>query len=191
MCGKIIKKLITPNFLHKIFVSTGLLITLHAPLAGQTTAFFTPAGSPDKSRIIPVLAAEGTLYAGSMIGLNVLWYKNYKHSAFHLFNDNAEWLQMDKLGHTLTAYTISRITSAVYQWCGIKHSSSAEYGTALAMAYQTNIEIFDGFSSAWGFSIGDMIANTAGASIYGLQEGAWNEQRVSLKISFHRTKYAQ
>ena len=191
MCRKIIKKLITPNFLHKILLFTGLFVALHGPIKGQNKGFFVPATMPDNRRLIPVLAAEGTLYAGSMIGLNILWYKNYKHSAFHLFNDNAEWLQMDKLGHMLTAYTIGRITGAVYQWTGIKHSSATDYGAALAMAYQTNIEIFDGFSSAWGFSIGDMIANTAGASLYGLEEGGWGEQRVTMKISFHPTQYAQ
>lgn len=145
----------------------------------------------NNSRLIPLLAAEGGVYAGSMIGLNVLWYKNYAHSSFHLFNDNKEWLQMDKLGHLLTAYTIARITSALYTWSGINHARSTVYGSALAMTYQSNIEIFDGFSSAWGFSIGDMVANTAGASMYGFQQGAWGEQRISMKISWHPTMYAQ
>ena len=73
---------------------------------------------------------------------------------------------MDKLGHCMTAYTISRLTAAMYQWCGIKALPAAAYGTSLGMAFQTNIEVFDGFSSQWGFSYGDMIANTAGASLF-------------------------
>ena len=59
------------------------------------------------------------------------------------------------------------------------------------MAFQTNIEIFDGFSSEWGFSIGDMVANTTGASLFLSQESAWGEQRIGLKISFHPTEYDQ
>ena len=189
---KIIKKLKLSNFSSKIFLTLLLSLFLFNGLKGQNSgSFFTPSPTLNNNRLIPVLAAEGTLYAGSMIGLNVLWYKNYAHSPFHLFNDNKEWLQMDKLGHMLTAYTIRRITSAVYEWSGVKHSSSTAYGTALAMAYQSNIEIFDGFSSAWGFSIGDMLANTAGASLYASQEAGWNEQRISMKISFHPSIYRQ
>lgn len=98
---------------------------------------------------------------------------------------------MDKMGHILTAYTISRLTSGLYHWSGIRETSSNAYGTALGMAYQTNIEIFDGFSSAWGFSLGDMAANTIGAGLFISQEALWNEQRVTMKISFHRTEYSQ
>lgn len=153
--------------------------------------FFTPSPTQNNSRLVPVLVTEGAFYVGSMIGLNFLWYKHYDHSSFHLFNDNKEWMQMDKLGHLLTAYTISRLTSAVYYWCGIKRPPADAYGSALAMAYQTNIEIFDGFSAAWGFSIGDMIANTTGAGLYLSQQALWNEQRITMKISFHPTEYAQ
>jgi hypothetical protein len=189
MWRKIKKKLKPDNLLYKILITCCLSATLYSTSIGQN--FFLPAATQNNNRLIPLLAAEGGLYAGSMVGLNVLWYKNYAHSSFHLFNDNKEWLQMDKLGHTLTAYTISRITAALYRWSGINHSSSTDYGAALAMAYQTNIEVFDGFSSAWGFSIGDMLGNTAGASLFGIQEGAWGEQRISMKISFHPSMYAQ
>lgn len=180
------------NFLYKILIICYLTTLLPAISVEQTKVdFFTPAPQQDNNRLIPVVASEGVLYAGSMIGLNLLWYKNYAHSGFHLFNDDKEWLQMDKFGHVITAYTISRITSALYHWSGIREPSSSSYGTALAMAYQTNIEIFDGFSSAWGFSVGDMVANTLGAGLFLSQQAAWNEQRVSMKISFHPTSYAQ
>ncbi|HXP53044.1 MAG TPA: DUF2279 domain-containing protein [Bacteroidia bacterium] len=177
------------HILYKIFITLWLSVAFCGISKGQS--FFTPSPTQNNNRLVPLLVAEGGVYAGSMIGLNVLWYKNYEHSSFHLFNDNKEWLQMDKLGHMLTTYTISRLTAALYTWSGIERSKSTVYGSALAMAYQTNIEIFDGFSSAWGFSIGDMVANTAGASLYGFEEGAWGEQRVSMKISFHPSLYAQ
>ncbi len=189
MWRKIIKKLKLYNLSGKIFITCWLLVSFSTISKSQN--FFTPSPIQNNNRLVPLLITEGGVYAGSMIGLNVLWYKNYAHSSFHLFNDNKEWLQMDKLGHMLTAYTIGRLTSALYSWSGVNHSKSTVYGSALAMAYQTNIEIFDGFSSAWGFSIGDMVANTAGASLYGLEEGNWGEQRISMKISFHPSMYAQ
>jgi hypothetical protein len=45
----------------------------------------------------------------------------------------------------------------------------------------------DGFSAGWGFSPGDMIANTAGASLFISQQLLWHEQRIMLKYSYHPT----
>ena len=94
-----------------------------------------------------------------MIGLHYLWYKKFPHSRFHLFNDNAEWLNMDKAGHATTAYNISALQYNTMRWCGINNNRSAWIGGLTALGFQTVIEIFDGFSQKWGFSTGDMLAN--------------------------------
>jgi hypothetical protein len=159
--------------------------------AQGNTGFFTPSPVPDNSRLVPLVGAQAFLYAGSMIGLNVLWYKNYAHSPFHFFNDNNEWQQMDKLGHILTAYTISRITAALYLWSGVRQPQCNNYAAGLGMAYQTNIEVFDGFSAQWGFSPGDMAANTIGAGLFLSEQALANGQPVMMKISFHPTQYRQ
>src|SRR6185369_8572935 len=46
------------------------------------------------------------------------------------------------------------------------------------------IEIQDGFSSQWGFSWGDMLANVSGAAAYISQELAWKDQRIQIKLSY-------
>jgi hypothetical protein len=153
--------------------------------------FFTNSPNVDNNRLIPLLAGEGAFYATSMIGLDILWYKDYPRSSFHFFDDNKEWKQMDKFGHCLTAYTISRLATALYVWSGVKQLPASVYGTSLGMAFQTNIEVFDGFSSEWGFSYGDMIANTTGASLFLAQQTGWDDQRIMFKISFHPTDYSQ
>ena len=61
----------------------------------------------------------------------------------------------------------------------------------MGIGYLTVIEILDGFSSQWGFSPGDMTANTLGAGLFVGQQLAWKEQRIQLKWSYHQTKYAQ
>ena len=43
-----------------------------------------------------------------LIGLNAEWYAKYPRSGFHFFNDYAEWLQVDKVGHAFSAYSGSR-----------------------------------------------------------------------------------
>ena len=51
-----------------------------------------------------VLGVEAAFYATSMTGLYFAWYTDYPQSPFHFCNDNAEWLQMDKVGHFTTNY---------------------------------------------------------------------------------------
>ena len=51
------------------------------------------------------------------------------------------------------------------------------------------IEILDGYSEKWGFSGYDFLSNTAGATTYLLQELAWKEQRITLKLSYVPVKY--
>ncbi|MBW3545177.1 MAG: DUF2279 domain-containing protein, partial [Bacteroidetes bacterium] len=51
-------------------------------------------------------------------------------------------------------------------------------------------EILDGFSAAYGASAGDMIANSAGALLFGSQQLVWGQQFLTLKYSFHPTSWA-
>jgi hypothetical protein len=63
-------------------------------------------------------------------------------------------------------------------------------GGAFALGFMTGIEILDGFSSAWGFSMPDMAANFFGTALYVGQEYLWEEQRIRLKFSYWPSKYA-
>ena len=121
MGRKSIKYFISTIVFPRFFSGIALICLFSFSCEGQNGGnFFVPSLSVNNSRLIPLLAGEGAIYATSMVGLNVLWYKNYPQSSFHFFDDNKEWQQMDKLGHCLTAYTISRLTAALYQWSGIK-----------------------------------------------------------------------
>ncbi len=156
------------------------------------------SGSPDpdttairKGRLAGVLAAQGALYVASFTGLYFAWYRNYPQSSFHLFDDSDEWMQVDKCGHAAATYYISRIGYFTYRWSGLTEHQAAWYGGLLGFAYMLNLEILDGFSSEWGFSVGDLTANTLGSMMFIGQQLAWHEQRFSLKYSFHQTPYAQ
>ncbi|MEI7662801.1 MAG: DUF2279 domain-containing protein [Bacteroidota bacterium] len=175
-----------------------ILLWLLAMSATPRPAFCQPAGPSlhdttgiRKGRLTGVLAAQGTLYAASLTGLYFAWYKDYPQTTFHLFNDNGEWMQVDKSGHTITSYYISRIGYSTYRWSGVRESAAAWYGGLLGFAYMLNIEILDGFSSQWGFSLGDFTANTLGSLIFISQQLGWHEQRFSLKYSFHQTQFAK
>jgi len=167
-----------------IFILLFLSITLH-----QTAQVIDTKELSDKRRLNFFLVSSGVLYAGSMTGLYYLWYKDYPQSRFHFFNDNKEWFQMDKLGHATTAYQIGRIGYDAMSFNGYKEKHAVWIGGSLGFVYLTAIEVLDGFSAEWGASTGDLIANTLGTSLFISQQLLWNEQRISLKYSFHTTQY--
>lgn len=136
-----------------------------------------------------VIVAESAVALTSLGALSVSWYADYPRSSFHFFNDNKEWLQMDKLGHATSAYFISRTTFNLLRWPGVSSKKTAWYGGATGFGYLAMVELLDGFSAEWGFSPGDFAANTIGSVAFTGQQLAWNEQRILLKWSYHETRY--
>ncbi len=143
----------------------------------------------NKKRVRGVAIANASLYSIGMVGLYATWYKDYPQSNFHFFNDNGEWLQIDKIGHAYGAYAESKASMELWRWTGINRKKRILLGGFSGAAYQTVIETLDGFSSEWGWSWGDFAANVAGSSLLVAQEFAWDEQRIQFKFSFHRKSY--
>jgi len=88
------------------------------------------------------------------------------------------------MGHFWTAYHLSRLSTDSWRWAGINNKKAIWLGGISAVAYQSIIEIQDGFSEKWGFSWGDMAMNVAGAGSYIAQEFGWKEQRITIKLSY-------
>lgn len=126
----------------------------------------------------------------SYYGLNNLWYNDYPRSPLHSFNDNGEWLQMDKAGHFSSSYHLGKIGFETFQYCGFNYNTSLFLGGSSGLIFLTGIEILDGTSSQWGFSWGDQIANSSGTILFMLQEKFWKEQRITMKFSFSNSGYA-
>jgi len=156
----------------------------------KVQSFLTPSDSLHSSRRNAVVITQASIGSLTLIGLNSLWYSDYKRSKLHTINDNNEWLQMDKLGHAFSGYQLGRLGAKTLQWSGVSKKHQLIYGGTLGFTFLTAVEVLDGFSEEWGFSWGDFIANTSGAGLFIGQELLWNEQRIALKYSFHQTKYA-
>lgn len=128
-------------------------------------------------------------YGSSLIILSNAWYKNYPHSPFHTFNDDNEWLQVDKFGHAWTAYNTGRLSAGMWKWAGLSDKKATWIGGLSGAAYLTVIEFLDGHSAEWGWSWGDMSANIFGSGLFISQQLGWHEQRIQYKFSFHRKNY--
>ena len=142
-----------------------------------------------KARIRLATIANVTGYSAILAGLSTAWYSNYKQTSFHTFNDNREWMQIDKVGHTYGAYIESRTSMELWRWTGIERKKRIWYGGLSGVAYQTIIETLDGFSAGWGWSWGDIGSNILGSGTMIAQELAWDDQRIKLKFSYHNKDY--
>jgi hypothetical protein len=144
---------------------------------------YAPPDTFDRKRCITVVGTSAATFATTTYWLYTAWYQQYGRGKFHFFNDNGEWMQMDKYGHVFSGYFQSRWAAEMYRWVGVKPRKSDWIGVAYGLAAQTSLEIADGFSTKWGFSKGDFVANLLGAGSFIGQQLAWNEQRISFKVS--------
>lgn len=117
---------------------------------------------------------------------NNLWWKG-DNSNFH-FVWKHEWvyaLGEDKYGHFFFPYLVTNIYSQALEWAGFDEEKSLWYSSSFALAYETFVEIRDGFSKQWGFSWEDFSADFLGSVYPILQHKIPVLKNFNFKISFY------
>lgn len=143
----------------------------------------------NKKILTRAIISESAFYLGGMSYLQYVWYHDVPRVPFEFYNDNKGYLQIDKFGHAFGSYMESYIG---YNWlrrAGCKKSSALAFGGTLGFFLQAPIEIFDGIYEGWGFSWGDILANTAGSAFLIGQELLFNEQLIKYKLSYWESPY--
>lgn len=149
----------------------------------QKKSFFAPSDTFNQKRFNYALGISAVTYTGFSIGLYHAWYKQYPQGKFRFFDDYGEWNNMDKVGHVYTSYFQGVLCYKGAKWTGLSDDKSIWVGVVCGSLFQSTIEVMDGFSTQWGFSLSDMGANTAGVGLFAVQQKYWKEQRISLKVS--------
>ncbi len=147
------------------------------------SSFFTPADTLHKKRFYTATTISALTYSGFSYGLYNTWYKQFDQEPFHLFNDLGEWNHMDKFGHFYTAYFQGVLCYKGAKWTGLNDNQAIFTGFLLGTLFQSTLEVMDGFSAKWGFSVPDMTMNLLGSSAFVVQQKFWDEQRISFKVS--------
>ena len=70
--------------------------------------------SINRKRLNTVIIGSSAAYAGSLVVLYYAWYKDAPKTTFHFIDDSRYWLQIDKVGHATTAYTLSNYSFSCY-----------------------------------------------------------------------------
>ncbi|MCF8405691.1 MAG: YfiM family protein [Bacteroidales bacterium] len=159
----------------------------------QTQPYFVKKypDSLHKKRLTFVIGGQSLVYATSLAILYKGWYADYPQSNFHWFDDNSEWLQMDKIGHATTSAYFGKFGYEMYRNAGVERKKAIWIGGSAGFVFLMVVETLDGFSSQWGASAGDYAANAFGAGLFISQQLGWDEQRLNLKWSYHPTEFAK
>ncbi len=122
-------------------------------------------------QLIPAICFGGIItgiFAAQHIAqMNTIWKEQ---AEFKFLEDGNYALYVDKFGHFLGAYTSSVLFSEGMYAAGFDKDWSRIGGGTLGLAFQTYIEIMDGYGEQWGFSWSDWYANAIGSSFYIAQE---------------------
>lgn len=132
-----------------------------------------------------------------------MWW-NYPRTRLHLYRGwrqtegwydfgphDSLWHHMDKLGHFYNTRLLSLLLSDTAAWIGFANSTSQWIGAVMSWLFYLQIEIYDGQFEQWGFSLGDLAANTAGAFMPLLQQHSRFLQKFTLKWSYFPSEIQQ
>lgn len=138
--------------------------------AGDARTTFLGAMPRRSTTIQPIpTAVVGGAYLGVTIALHQIqanaWWKD-ERGPFHFQEDWEYAFQVDKFGHCFGGYTMSWLIGDMLMDCGFDVETATIAGGSLGLAYQTYVEVLDGFGTRWGFSPSDAISNTVGAGLY-------------------------
>jgi len=134
--------------------------------------------------------ASAVAYTSSISSLYFLWYKDIPSQKFHFFDDSNQWLGMDKLGHTQTSWATSSIIFDQMKSLGQTDENAFKAAIIIPQVFMTTIELFDGFSSAWGFSWTDIGANVLGSGLFYIQQKKFGYQPIQMKYSYSQSGLA-
>ena len=178
-----------------------IILIISCTLQLHLPAQYTPEGNErfedyttskvNKKRLTWSLITGATVYTVSSITLYESWYKDFPQSGFHFHNDFDEWRGVDKAGHIFSGYFQSDWAYKGWRWTGLEENQAIWAGAATSFLAQTTIEVLDGFSQEWGFSIPDFTANVVGTSAFVVQQKLWGEQRIRIKTSSSPINYEE
>lgn len=120
----------------------------------------------------------------------MFWYAKNDMNEFHFFNDLHGWRRMDKIGHFYFSFQSAYLFGFWMILLGFEKIKAAQYAFVLGFMVLFPIEILDGFSEAWGFSISDLCANTLGCLFASFLLSRKKLPSIFPKFTFHLTAFA-
>lgn len=147
----------------------------------ETVAAAPDTGAVSEGQAIPAesgirrgrLVTVGVAMTGVNVGVFLIekdrWWKN-PGRRFHFKSDPGYAHNFDMLGHGFGTELYALLSTRSLQWAGVRHDKAVLWGSIVALAMQTQVEINDGFYVTWGFDVRDQISNTLGVAWFFARE---------------------
>lgn len=104
--------------------------------------------------------------------------------SFKIIEDGSYAIYADKPGHIIGTYMASYSLSEALMASGLSWETSVVGGGLLGFAYNTYVEVQDGYGANFGFSPSDMYANAFGASFFIAQYYVPVLQNITPKFTY-------
>ncbi len=158
----------------------------------------TSLATPDTSKWAPTPEAEPrlnywriTAVTGLSVagGLGVLetqrrrWWAD-RNPRFRILNDWEYVRWADKAGHVYSSSLFTRFYRSSFRWAGLSDRDAALWGAGAAWTQMFYYEVLDGFGPQWGFSPGDLAANTVGVGFTTAKEFVPALEPFTVKASY-------
>ncbi len=160
-------------------------------------SFFKNATSFNKLRFYGVASTSLAALVGNYIYMNNAWWTGQKvnfhfdggtgiKNLFTLGPDAKYAKELDKFGHCYGGRIVGDLFSEAFRWSGKSEKASYVWGGILGVSFEFFIEIKDGFSPDWGFSIYDIMAGSIGSFYPYFQSKSKFLNALDYKFSYFR-----
>jgi hypothetical protein len=116
----------------------------------------------------------GIAAAVGIYGMNAWWEDGFTGS-FHTTDEG--WFGQDtyeggadKAGHAYSTYVMTRLLTRTFKAVGNDPGRALRLGAWTSLGVMNGVEVIDGFSKKFSFSMEDVVLNTAGAAFAVLSE---------------------
>jgi len=166
--------------------------------ASAKTPFFKNADTLNVKRFAFVNGTSLLALYGSYHYINNAWWADSKKTfhfdgggsniaqAFDFGRDAIYAKSLDKVGHFYGARITSDIFARGIRWSGKTEAQSLLWGGLLGTAVQGFIEIKDGYSPTWGFSMYDWMSGSLGSFYPYFQSKSKFLKALDIKYSYYR-----
>lgn len=169
-------------------VNTGNpLVKLDSAVHSTHLAFFEPSHTFNNKRFLGVAASTTVALASSYVYVQTAWWKDNSKS-FH-FDGGADLKyakNLDKFGHFFGGVIYGDLFAGGMRWAGSSEKKSKLWGGVFGTSIQAFVEIKDGYSPNWGFSVFDLLSGSAGAFYPYFQTQSRLLAATDMKLSYYK-----
>jgi hypothetical protein len=185
------------SMMFTISANASLNLDSLVPLKTKTP-FFKNDSVFNAQRFALVSGSSILALVGSYYYINSAWWADSRKSfhfdgggsnitdAFDFGRDMTYAKGLDKIGHFYGARITSDLFARGIRWSGKTEAQSLIWGGLLGTAVQGFIEVKDGFSPTWGFSIYDWISGSLGSFYPYFQSKSKFLNALDIKYSYYR-----